>query len=217
MHGSARKPRAGAAGAFVREFLRDPGATAAIAPSSRRLARQMLDGIDMGSLNSIVEFGPGSGVFTREVLGRLPGDWHMDLTREARVCGRPTFIAIEYNPRMAEIVREQFPGAVVVTESAANIERVCADHGVTPGTLDCVISGLGWASFPPALTTQILEATARVLRPGGHFRTFAYHIGLVKRSAWHLKSELRRLFSSVESSPGVWANLPPAFVYRCVK
>ena len=101
--------------------------------------------------------------------------------------------------------------------NAAQIERVCAERGVAPGTLDAVVSGLGWAAFEPELTTQILEATARTLRPGGHFRTFAYHIGLLKRNAWHLRAELRRLFSQMEMSRGVLANLPPAFVYRCVK
>jgi phospholipid N-methyltransferase len=118
---------------------------------------------------------------------------------------------------MARAVAREFPRAVVVTDSAANIEKVCLTHGIAPGTLDAVISGLGWASFPPALTTEILEATAKMLRPGGHFRTFAYHVGLVKRNAWHLRSELRRLFGEVEMVHGAWANIPPAFIYRCIK
>jgi phospholipid N-methyltransferase len=196
---------------FVREFLRNPTATAAIAPSSRVLARRMVDGIDLGACRSIVEFGPGSGVVTRALLERLPDGW---LARDG---GKGTFIAIEYNPRMAAKVAEEFPEAIVAADSAANIEGLCATHGVRPGTLDVVISGLGWASFPPALTTQILEATVRTLRPGGQFRTFAYHVGLVKKNAWHLRAELKRLFGTVETAHGAWANLPPAFVYRCVK
>lgn len=196
---------------FVREFLRDPAATASVVPSSRKLTERMLEGIDLPACLSIVEFGPGSGVMTRMMLDRLPHGW------TASEGGHGRFIAVEFNPRMAELVAHEHPRAIVATASAADIERICASHGIAPGTLDVVISGLGWASFPPQLTTQILEATARTLRPGGHFRTFAYHIGLLKKNAWHLRSELRRLFGSVEMSRGVWANLPPAFVYRCVK
>lgn len=197
--------------AFVREFLRDPSATASLIPSSRKLTERMIEGIDLGACRSIVEFGPGSGVMTRVMFERLPKGWTV------AEGGAGTFIAFEFNPRMARLVAREFPRAVVVAESAAQIERVCAERGVAPGTLDAVVSGLGWAAFEPALTTQILEATARTLRPGGHFRTFAYHIGLLKRNAWHLRAELRRLFSQVEMSRGVLANLPPAFVYRCVK
>jgi phosphatidylethanolamine/phosphatidyl-N-methylethanolamine N-methyltransferase len=197
--------------AFVREFLRDPAATASVVPSSRKLTERMIEGIDLASCRSIIEFGPGSGVMTRVMLERLPQGW---TTTEG---GAGRFIAVEFNPRMAKLVAREHPRAIVATDSAASIERICQERGIAPGTLDAVVSGLGWASFPPELTTEILEATARMLRPGGHFRTFAYHIGLLKKNAWHLRAELRRLFTSVELSRGVWANLPPAFVYRCVK
>ncbi len=205
------RQRSGGRASFIREFLRNPGATAAIAPSSRVLADRMVRGIDLAGCSSIVEFGPGSGVFTRAMLDRIPHGWARSEG------GTGTFIAIEYNRRMARNVAREFPRATVVFDSAANIEKLCAAQGIAPGTLDAVISGLGWASFPPALTTEILEATARMLRPGGHFRTFAYHVGLVKRNAWHLRSELRRLFGEVEMAHGAWANLPPAFIYRCQK
>lgn len=203
----ARRARA----AFVREFLRDPSSTASVIPSSRKLTERMLDGINLPACRAIVEFGPGSGVMTREMLDRLPAGWTL---AEGGV-GR--FIAVEFNQRMAKLLAREQPRIIVAPESAADIEMICNRHGVAPGQLDAVISGLGWASFPPELTTQILEATARMLRPGGHFRTFAYHIGLFKKNAWHLRSELRRLFPHVQTSRGVWANLPPAFVYRCTK
>ncbi len=205
------RQRSGSRASFIREFFRNPAATAAIAPSSRVLADRMVRGIDLGACSSIVEFGPGSGVFTRAMLDRIPHGWARSEG------GAGTFIAIEYNRRMARAVAREFPRATVVIDSAANIEKHCGAQGIAPGTLDAVISGLGWASFPPPLTTEILEATARMLRPGGHFRTFAYHVGLVKRNAWHLRSELRRLFGEVEMAHGAWANLPPAFIYRCTK
>jgi phospholipid N-methyltransferase len=204
----ARRP---SSAAFLREFLRDPAATASVVPSSPALARRMLSGLDLSACRTIVEFGPGTGVFTQEVLGRLPRGW---LRSQG---GRGTFIAVEFNGRLAETVRGEHPEIDVEHDDAANVEAICRRHGVAPGGVDLVISGLGFAALPEGVTTRILEATSRVLRPGGSFRTFTYHVSLIKKQAWHFRSEARRLFSSVEVSRGVWANLPPAFVYMCTK
>ena len=205
-HKKKRKPNAHIT--FVREFIRNPAATAAIAPSSRKLCERMIEGFDVASCRTVVEYGPGSGVMTRVVLERIPKGWEEQ--------GRK-FLAIEYNPTMAAVVHAEFPRATVINDSAANVERIIGEHGIAPGSVDLVVSGLGWASFPPNVTTEILEATARVLKPGGEFRTFAYHIGLVKKSAWHLRAEMKRLFGDVRTTRSVWANLPPAFVYVCKK
>lgn len=85
------------------------------------------------------------------------------------------------------------------------------------GGEDYVVSGLGWPSFSDELRTTMLEGAAAVLKPGGEFRTFGYHFGLTMRGAWHFRREIRRLFKTVEIGRVVWGNLPPAFVYRCVK
>ena len=207
----ARRGTVSAGAAFVREFIRNPSTTAAIAPSSRKLAARMIEGLDFSRMTSVVEFGPGSGVFTKAVLERLPRGW---LIGEG---GKGRFIAIEFSQSMAKLVREQFPRVTVVHGSAEHVEEICKEHAIGPGRLDAVVSGLGWASFPPELTTRILEATWSALRPGGEFRTFAYHVGLLMPGARHFRAEAQRLFGEVSSSRGVWANLPPAFVYRCRK
>ena len=42
--------------AFVREFLRDPAATASLIPSSRKLTERMIEGIDLPACTSIVSY-----------------------------------------------------------------------------------------------------------------------------------------------------------------
>jgi hypothetical protein len=37
------------------------------------------------------------------------------------------------------------------------------------------------------------------------------------RGAWHFRRTVRSLFSEVTISKVVWGNMPPAFVYRCVR
>lgn len=202
--------------AFLREFLKNPTRTAAIAPSSTRLAERMVSGLDLASMRSIVEYGPGTGVFTRAVLERLPEGWLGQCADRPGVNKR-AFVAIEYNPELARVVQERFPTVCVENESAERVEAICARHGVAPGELDLVVSGLGWVSFEPGLCTRMLEATHRMLRPGAEFRTFGYHLGLVMPHAGHFRREIKRIFSSVHTTPAVWANLPPAFVYVCRK
>ena len=197
--------------AFLREFVKAPHVVAAITPSSPQLAKRMIAGLSFEKSKAIVEFGPGTGTFTKAVLKALPARW---LTADG---GPGRFIAIEYNKALSEILREQYPQVSIYNDNAANLLGILAAEGIPAGQVDAIVSGLGWPSFDDALRTQILEATFAALKPGGEFRTFGYHVGLLMRGAWHFRSEVRRLFNEVHISRVVWRNAPPAFVYRCVK
>lgn len=195
--------------AFLKEFIKAPHVMAAVSPSSRKLGDAMIRGLDLGRARTIVEFGPGTGTFTRVVLEDIGPEWFEGEGHR--------FIAIEYNKTMTDILQREHPQVTLVNDSAERIEPICAERGIKPGELDVVISGLGWPSFNDQFRTTTLEATARMLRPGGEFRTFGYHVGLLMRGAWHFRKEVRRLFKQVEIGRVVWGNMPPAFVYRCVK
>lgn len=208
------RTRLGARAAFLREFIKAPHVMAAVAPSSRRLGEAMVRGIDLSRAAAIVEYGPGTGTFTRAVLDSVGPGWFGNPSDDAPA---HRFIAIEFNKTMAGMLQRQHPEVTVVNDSAENVEAICAARGVPAGGVDLVLSGLGWPSFNDDFRTRTLEATARVLRPGGEFRTFGYHVGLLMRGAWHFRAEVRRLFRHVEIGRIVWGNMPPAFVYRCVK
>lgn len=211
--------------AFLREFVKAPHVVAAITPSSPRLAARMIAGLDLASFKTIVEFGPGTGTFTKAVLDALPPGW-LAGGREAGnsgSVGQGRFIAIEYNQALAEILRERYPQVTVAHDDAANVLKILQQHGAggelgdARGSVDAIVSGLGWPSFSDAQRTRILEAAHASLREGGELRTFGYHVGLLMRGAWHFRSEVSRLFKEVHISRVVWRNAPPAFVYRCVK
>jgi phospholipid N-methyltransferase len=218
--GRNNRTKLGARAAFLKEFIKAPHVMAAVAPSSRRLGQAMVQGIDLSHARTIVEYGPGTGTFTRAVLDEIGPDWFASaLTDPIGGAAAPTrrFIAIEFNKTMSELLQEQHPEVTVVNDSAENVESICAARHVPAGEVDFVLSGLGWPSFNDDFRTRTLEATARVLRPGGEFRTFGYHVGLLMRGAWHFRAEVRRLFKHVEIGRIVWGNMPPAFVYRCIK
>jgi len=190
----------------------------------------MLKGLDFASLRTIVEFGPGTGVFTRATLEALRAAHNTDAV----------FLALELNPRLATELQAEFapiaaldpratpgqhdprdrthttgPRVHIRNDNALNIDRALADSGRPHA--DLIISGLGWPSIPAGVRDAILEKTAAALAPGRAFRTFGYHIGLSLPGAWGFRKTVRRLFSRVTISPVVWRNLPPAFVYECVK
>ncbi|MCA9279227.1 MAG: methyltransferase domain-containing protein [Phycisphaeraceae bacterium] len=191
--------------AFLKEFLAHPRSTAAIAPSSRKLARRMVEGIDFSKISSMIEFGPGTGVFTSQVARSIR-------ETDGSHC---RFIAIELNDRMAANLNTVMPDVDVRHNDARKVASICNDEGIEQ--VDYIISGLGWPSIPAQIRDEILEQTHAVLREGGQFRTFGYHIGLTLPGAWGFRKTVRKLFRTVEISPVIWGNLPPAFVYTCTK
>ena len=187
--------------AILREFVRHPARTGAVAASSAALARAMVSEIGLASARRIVEYGPGTGVFTREILARKRPDAEL--------------WAFELNANLAAAFRARFPRVSLFEVSAAAApDRLPAD---AVGQVDCIVCGLPWAAFSDAIQAELLAATLTTLRPGGRFATFAYLQGLLLRAGRRFRRRLHERFGRVETSPVVWRNLPPAFVYRCEK
>ena len=186
---------------FVVEFIRRPKNTGAIAPSSPALARCIVEGLGIEEASLVVEYGPGSGAFTGEIIRRMPEG--------------ADFVAIENNERMIAMLRERHPEAEVVHGSIADAPSILEARGYGRGSVDAIVSGLPWASFGEGLQERLLDATMEILGSGGSFATFAYIHGLVLPTARAFREKLEGRFGEVGRSGIVWGNVPPAFVYRC--
>jgi phosphatidylethanolamine/phosphatidyl-N-methylethanolamine N-methyltransferase len=186
---------------LLREFVRNPFRTAALAPSSRHLAARMVSAVPLGSADHVVELGPGTGALTSALLPRLH--------QQAR------FMAVELNPTFAEEWRRQFPGQVVEVGSVVNLRQLCGRQNMT--SIDCIVSGLPWPSFPISLQEAALEEVLSLLKPGGQMVTFGYHVGMLMPSGRHFFSLINRRFRRVERLPWEWRNLPPAYILRCTR
>lgn len=196
--------RSGGKRRFLSEYVRSPLQVGAVAPSSRYLARRMLERVDFSRVKAVLEYGPGTGSFTGELLSRVhPG---------TRV------IAIELNDTMSRVFAARYPGVTLHQRSVAEASEICISEGLpAEGGIDLIVSGLPWAAFSAELQHELLQATVKVLRPGGMMATFAYHTGLLLPTGKRFAALLPNYFSRVERSASVWWNLPPAFVYRCFK
>jgi phospholipid N-methyltransferase len=185
---------------YLLEFLSKPTRIGAIVPSSRFLAQTILQGADLHKADTVLEYGPGTGVFTELILRELkPG---------------AKFAAIELSPRFAEIFKARYPRVKLFQDSVANVGRICRRAGME--SVDCIVSGVPWAVFPESVQVQCLNEMMRVLKPDGQFVTFTYvHSRALAGAKRFFGSLLPSYFEAVSKSPVVWLNIPPAFVYRC--
>jgi phosphatidylethanolamine/phosphatidyl-N-methylethanolamine N-methyltransferase len=173
---------------FRRRLLRNPRQVSAIAPSSRALARAMTLGLGTQS-GKVVEFGPGTGRFTEAILSRGVPPENLTL--------------FELDEEFAGYLRARFPGVTVHQRPAQEAAELVG------GGVSAVISGLPLLSMPPQVREGIVDAAFRVLAPRGRFVQFTY--GPRPPLA---PETIAALGLTVNKGHRVWANLPPATVYR---
>jgi len=175
---------------FFRQFLKSPGSVGSVIPTSRAAIRAMLDPIDWSEVRCVVEYGPGTGVFTRALLARLGPD--------ARL------IAIDTNPDFTAYLRKAIrdPRLIPIDGNAANVETILAVHGFDHA--DYVISGLPFSTIPGDVSQCILDATARAVRPGGAFLVYQYSLCILPR--------LVSRFARVDLGRA-WRCIPPARLF----
>ena len=181
--------------------MRDPRQTGAILPSGPALCRQLATDAGVKDAATVLEIGTGTGVVTEEIARQMSADSRL--------------VSIEINPAFATVARAKVPTADIVIESAVNAPAILAERGYEH--CDCVVSGLPWAVFPDQLQDDLLDAVNESLRRGGAFVTFAYVHGLKMAAARRFRDRLSDHFGRVERSRVVWANVPPAIVYRVRK
>jgi len=172
---------------FLRHFLRKPLRNASVTPSSRAAARAMLAGISWDAIHTVLELGPGTGPFTREVLRRCrPG---------TRV------LLIELETRFVDILRHSFGDRIeVVHGSASDMDRFLAERGI--GHADLILSSLPF--LPESVRLPIHRSILRQTRAGAVFRFFTYMPGAMRSHYRDLP--IRR----IGFTP--W-NLPPMWIY----
>ena len=188
-------------GRFLTAFARNPQAVGAVAPSSRHLAAMIADDMGLQTADTVVELGPGTGVVTEAIA--------------QRVRNGTLVLAVELNADLAAPLVRRFPRFHIINDSAERLVQHLRERG--RDSADSIVSGLPWAAFGEDLQDRLLSAVEESLRPGGRFATFAYVHASWLPPARRFRSKLERRFSDVITTPVVWRNLPPAFVYRCRK
>ncbi|MFM7668694.1 MAG: class I SAM-dependent methyltransferase [Bacteroidota bacterium] len=179
---------------FLKEFIRENKTVGSLTPSSRFLASKMLENIDYSKIKVIVELGPGTGVFTREIVKKLPEDVF--------------FLVFELNEEFYLQLKDEFnqPNVVVIHDSAHLILNYLKEYNFE--NADIIISSLPFANFDESLRSSILSKVYETLVQDGKLIQFQYSL--------QSKNVLKTMFKEVKI--GFTAlNIPPAFVYTCIK
>ena len=190
--GDPPRGRGGNVFLFARNFFRHPRLLGSIVPSSRFLIKQLLEPINFGRARVIVEYGPGVGVITAELLRRMRPDG--------------VLIAIEMNPDFVSYLRSAFSDKrlQVIAGSAESVDEILRRLGYLRA--DYIISGIPFSTIPATSRERILEKTRDMLEPGGAF--------LVYQFSPRVLSDLKRIFGYVgrRFEP---LNVLPAFLFIC--
>jgi phosphatidylethanolamine/phosphatidyl-N-methylethanolamine N-methyltransferase len=184
---------------FIQELLKNPKHTGAIAPSSLKLSREIVQCANLTKSQFTVELGFGTGVFTNEILKYMHEDH---------------YLGIDTNESFAAHVQSQFPNATFVQDSAEHLKNILSERNID--TCDRIISGLPWSNFDPTLQSTILTAINESLSKNGTFLTFAYPPFNQGTRGSNFQKELAKRFSNIEKIP-ILLNIPPAIIYRCTK
>lgn len=177
---------------FAKNFLQHPRMLGSVIPSSRFLIQRILDRIDWIRARVIVEYGPGVGNVSQQLLRRLRPDGRL--------------VLIEMNEDFVALLRQriQDPRLTVVQGSAANIRQILRDLHIP--SADYIISGIPYSTIPVALRRRILRESRAMAAEGGEVIVYQF-----MRS---IERHLRDCFDEVE--PDFEAlNLPPARVWYC--
>ncbi|PCJ26876.1 MAG: ribosomal RNA adenine dimethylase [SAR86 cluster bacterium] len=164
-----------------------------ITPSSKSLIKRLLGPIDFDSAKCIIELGPGNGCVTSALLKRMPSD-----------C---VLICFEVNNDfVAQLNSLNEPRLHVYNVCASSIREILDKHDIAE--VDYVVSSLPLALIDDDVVANILASVKFNLREGGRFLQYQYSLKNY--------SDMKPMFSDVKLRFTL-RNMPPAFVYDCVK
>jgi len=175
--------------AFLYKFICKPKEIGSIAPSSSFLTRKMLVNLPWNTIETLVELGAGTGVFTKFITDN-----------KKKSC---KVLVIEKDFDMRKALQAQYP-ALHYGVQAEKVDLLLQRYDLPQA--DCIISGLPFTTFSESLRDDIMVAIKRSLKPGGIFVAFQYSL--------QMRKTLQQNFSEVAIG-FVPFNMPPAFVYCC--
>jgi phospholipid N-methyltransferase len=145
---------------FAKNFFKHPKLLGSVIPSSRYLVQNLLSHVDWKRASVIVEYGPGIGNMTREILNRMRPD--------------AVLVAVELNPEFAEFITREIDDSrlKVVCRSAGEICDIFEQVGLKQA--DYVISGIPYSTMPEQVRRKILRDTRSILQPQGGFLIYQF-------------------------------------------
>ncbi|MFX3686463.1 MAG: class I SAM-dependent methyltransferase [Paenibacillus sp.] len=176
---------------FLQGFLRNPKRVGSLLPSSKFLARKIVQSVRWDEVNTIAELGPGTGAVTRLMRAHLPQS--------------ATVFLFERDPKMRINLKQTYPEFMFHSNASYLFKRINQEQ---IHQLDCIICGLPFFNFSREMRQNILSQIHTALRPGGTLVLYQYSL--------YMKKRLDELFE-IEKIQFEPLSFPPVFVYVCRK
>jgi|GEM_PF-108530 len=177
---------------------------ASVAPSSRHLARAMLEGLPITETRTVVELGAGTGAITQVLLETLPPE--------------ATLLAFEINPEFVNYIEKRFPDPrlVVLNAPAETLGDVLRQRGLD--RVDAVVSSLSLRFMPDHRQRILQDVLAPFMDGRSVYTQYQYLHGMrLENGKMQRHSSLpflREYYGSIQTQT-IWRNLPPARVFTC--
>jgi len=176
---------------------------ASVTPTSRFGVGKVCGKIDFSKSDLIVEYGPGTGVFTTTLLKNMPKDSKL--------------IAIERNHNFCRYLKKHIQDRrlLVFQDSAENILDILKScNGSKELRADYIISGIPFSFLSQPTKNQILSSSYSALKKGGKF--LAYQNFFQFQFPEILKNPVEDIFQNVRTQY-VLPCFPPIMVLEAVK
>lgn len=179
---------------FIKQYRSNKKEVGAIAPSSKFLCNRMMAPINFHRADVIVELGPGTGVFTKEIINRMKPSSRL--------------LVFETNEKFYQKLKEEINDdrVTIYNESAELVAEKISESSLNEA--DVVVSSLPYTVFPIRLKVNILNACLKAMAKDAIYVQFQYSLNAHKL----LKKKFRKV--TLDFTP---INMPPAVVYRCWK
>ena len=186
------RPRSRRVLLFARNFLKYPKLLGSLVPSSPFLVNQLMSKVDWERASVIVEYGPGIGNITREILQRMRPD--------------AVLVAIELNGEFVAYLRDEIrdPRLHVVHGSASEAGAILAALQLEHA--DYIISGIPYSTLSDPVRRTIVRESRRLLDPAGALVVYQFTRTVLPY--------LQPIFRQVEQDFNL-LNILPARIFYC--
>jgi phospholipid N-methyltransferase len=179
---------------FAKNFLQHPKMLGSLIPSSRFLVDRLLGKIDWDRARTIVEYGPGVGTITANILARM--------RPQARL------IVFEMNRDFVSYLGRAFPDPRlhVVHGSAETVGRELSRLELEGA--DYIISGIPYTTMPEQLRGRIMRESCEALNPGGAVLVYQFTRAVLP----YLRTYFNQVYQDFEPF-----NILPARLFYCTQ
>ncbi len=185
---------------YLKNLMTD-GYIASVTPTSKFGVERVCEKINFPETKLIIEYGPGTGVFTLNLLKNMPP--HSKL------------IAIERNRSLYRALKKNLtdPRILIFHDTAENVLEILKScNGSKELQADYIVSGIPFSLLSKEKKMAVLKNSYSALKPGGKFLAYQAFFQL----PLYLKNPLEELFPAVRARY-VLPCLPPLLFLEATK